>query len=92
MLKSMAEEGKENWTSAVRDLLCTNGFTFAWWNRSVGDETRLLTEFQQRLKNYFIQNWHFRLETSERYEVFRNFNSDLEKEKYLDVIHNHLLR
>ena len=32
MLKSMAEEGKENWASAVRDLLCTNGFAFAWWN------------------------------------------------------------
>ena len=24
LLKSMAEEGKENWASAVRDILCTN--------------------------------------------------------------------
>ena len=55
MLKSMAEEGKENWTSAVRDLLCTNGFAFAWWNGSVRDEIRFLAEFQQRLKDCFIQ-------------------------------------
>ena len=64
MLKSMVEEGKENWASAVRDLLCTNDFAFAWWNGSVGEETRFLTEFQQRLKDCFIQNWHSRLESS----------------------------
>ena len=50
MLKSIAEDGKENWASAVRDLLCTNGFAFARWNGSVGDEIFFLTEFQQRLK------------------------------------------
>ena len=42
MLKSMAEEGKENWASAVLDLLCTNGFAFTWWNGSVGDENTFL--------------------------------------------------
>ena len=45
MLKSMAERGQENRASAVRDLLCSNGFAFAWWNRSVGDKTRSLTNF-----------------------------------------------
>ena len=73
MLKSMAEEDKENWASAVRDLLCTNCFDFAWWNGSVGDETRFLTEFQQRLKDCFIQNWRSRLESSGRYEVYKTF-------------------
>ena len=53
MLKSMTGEGKRNWASAVRDLLCTNGFTFAWWNGSVGDETRFLTEFQLHLRDFF---------------------------------------
>ena len=86
MLKNMAEEGKENWASAVRDLLCTNGLAFAWWNGSVGDETRFLTEFQQHLKHCFIQKWHSRLESSGRYEVYRTFKSALEKEKYLGVI------
>ena len=46
LLKSMAEEGKENWASAVRDILCTMYKWFAWWNGSMGDETRFLTEFQ----------------------------------------------
>ena len=49
MLKCIAEEGKENWALVVRDLLYTNCFAFAWWNVSVGDETRFFTEFQQRL-------------------------------------------
>ena len=88
MLKSMAEGGKENWASAVRDLLCMNGFAFAWWNGSVGDETHFLTEFQQRLKDCFIQNWHSRLEPSGRYEAYKTFKSVLEKEKYLEVIQN----
>ena len=94
MPKSMAEEGKENWASAVRDLLCrpTSDFAFAWWNGSVGDETRFLTEFQQRLKDCFIQNWHSRLESSGRYEVYRTFKSALEKEKYLEVIQNQQIR
>ena len=92
MLKSMAEEGKENWASAVRDLLCTNGFAFAWWNGSVGDETRFLTEVWQRLKHCVTQNWHSRQETNESYEVYRTFKSALEKEKYLDVIQNQQTR
>ena len=92
MLKSMAEEGKENLASAVRDLLCTNGFAFAWWNGSVGDETRFLTEFQLRLKDCLIQNWHSRLESSGRYEVYRTFKSALEKEISLEVIQNQQIR
>ena len=88
MLKNMTEEGKENWASAVRDLLCTNGLAFAWWNGSVGDETRFLTEFQQRLTDCFIQNWHSRLESCGIYEVYRTLKSALEKEKYLKVIQN----
>ena len=79
MLQSMAEEGKENWVSAVQDLLCT----------------RFLAEFQQRLKDCFSQNWHSRLETGESYEVYKTFRvlkSALEKEKYLDVIHNQQIR
>ena len=92
MLKNMAAEGKENWASAVRDLLCTNGFAFAWWNGSVGDETRFLAEFQQRLKDCFIQNWHSKLESSGRYEIYRPFKSALGKEKYLEVIQNQQIR
>ena len=82
MLTSMADEGKEKWASAVRDLLCTNGFAFAWWNGSLGYEIRLLTEFQQRLKDCFIQNWHSRLESCWRYEAYRTFKNDLEKKKF----------
>ena len=89
MMKSMAEKGKENWASAVRDLLC---LAFAWWNGSVGDETCFLAEFQQQLKDCFIQNWHSRLESSGRYEVYRTFKSALEKEKYLEVIQNQQIR
>ena len=80
MLKSTTEEGKVNWALAVRDLLCTNGFTFAWCCGFVADETRFLTKFLQRLKDCFIQNWHSRLETSERYEVQRPLKSAIEKE------------
>ena len=34
-LKSMTEDGKEKLASELQDLLCTNGFTFVWWNGSV---------------------------------------------------------
>ena len=58
----------------------------------MGDEARFLTEFQQRLKDCFIQNWHSRLESSGRYKVYRTFKSALEKEKYLEVIPNQQIR
>ena len=58
----------------------------------MGDKTRFLTEFQQRLKDCFIQNRHSRLESSGRYEVYRTFKSALEKEKYLKVIQNQQIR
>ena len=58
----------------------------------MGDKTRFLAEFQQRLKDCFIQNWHSTLETSERYEVYITCKGALEKEKYLDVIRNQQAR
>ena len=75
MQKRMAEEGKKNWASAVRDLLCTNGFAFAWWNGSVGDETRFL----KRLRDWLTSNWHFKQETKERYIVYSNIKRAQEK-------------
>ena len=58
----------------------------------MGDETRFLTEFQQRLIDCFIQNKHSRLESSGRFEVYRTFKSALGQEKYLEVIQNQQIR
>ena len=52
MLKSVSEEGKENWASAFRDLLCTNSVAFPWWNGSVVDKTRFVPDFQHPLKDF----------------------------------------
>lgn len=92
MLKNAVERGKQNWVSQVKCLLCMNGFGDVWLNGSVGRECAFIRTLQQRLQDCFEQNWHCKLDTSVRFDVYRMFKGELEKEKYLGVIENQYIR
>ena len=44
------------WVKYTRDLLCSHGFGNVWRDQSVVNEILFITNFEQRLKDTFIQN------------------------------------
>ncbi|KAK7108905.1 hypothetical protein V1264_013044 [Littorina saxatilis] len=88
MMRNMADRGTDNWSARVRNLLCENGFGHVWTYGYVGNEKHFIKAFQQRLKDCFTQNWHSKLEDSERYDTYKLFKPDFGREKYLDQIDN----
>ena len=81
MWKSMAGEGKENWASVVEDLLCTNNFASAWGMDQCETKHVSWLNSSSVLQTVSFKTWHFRMVTSERYELYRTVKSALEKEK-----------
>lgn len=55
-----------NWASLVRDILVSLGFNEVWLQQGVGNYSRFISLFKQRLNDNFIQNWHARIDNSTR--------------------------
>ena len=83
MLYKLSETGKYNWVSNVRDLLCQNGFGYAWLFKGVGNEPCLLKQLKQRLCDCFSQNWTAKLTNSDNFQCYSNFKSIIQTEYFL---------
>ena len=77
---------KISWATLVRNLLSTLGFHDVWLAQSVGNVNVFLNVFKQRLNDTFIQNWHERLNSSNRALFFRSIISTFEYQFYLYCI------
>ena len=66
MMKEMDEHGRTNWVTCVKSLLFNHGFGHVWIHGHVGDPNLFLSEFTQRLKDIYYQNWNAIL-TCEKY-------------------------
>ena len=83
MLKSHTDIGRSNWASSVRDLLYRFGFGFVWISQDVGNVTRFLKEFQQRVTDCSIQDWHGQIASSPKCEHYKHFKTMLNVERYI---------
>ena len=70
--QNLAERGKVSWAGRVKELPLKQGFGEVWYNQGVGDEKKFLRTFSQRLKDCFGQNWHDKLESSDRFFEYKN--------------------
>ena len=75
-----------NWALSVQRCLDKYGFTEVWLNGGVGDEKQFLKMFKQRVSDCFRQDWHAKLEASDRFAFYRSFKSMLEPERYINSI------
>ena len=62
MLQSLALGGKTNWALNVRLLLHKHGFRYVWEADTIGDASRFIHLFRQRLADCFTQQWHSEVE------------------------------
>ncbi|MCG8048238.1 MAG: reverse transcriptase family protein [Candidatus Thiodiazotropha endolucinida] len=74
-----------NWASLVRDILLPLGFNEVWLQQGVGDFSRFLSLFKQRLKDTFIQSWHSRINDSSRALFYRSI-ATFQFQPYLEKI------
>ena len=61
------------WALSVKQLLCKLGVMQAWLFQGVGNEQRFVEKFKTRVKDIFMQDWHARLETSNRARFYNAF-------------------
>lgn len=86
MLFSMDIDGKRNWVSELRLLLCRSGYAFVWEAQGVAREQEFVRQFKQRMVDMNEQDWKASLQESDRFLQYRQFKSSLSVETYLDCV------
>ena len=83
MLYNLDLKGKNNWASNVRLFLFELGLGYAWEYQGVGEETVFVKTIRQRLIDCRWQNWQAHIQTSKRFEMYRNFSTTHLVKSYL---------
>ena len=53
----LADNNVTSWGLSVKNILCSTGFGFAWYNQGIENRSKFLTLFKQRLLDIDRQNW-----------------------------------
>jgi len=76
-----ANNGKINWVSNVKDVLCNLGFTDLWISQDPDNFS--LEVVKLRIKDHFLQSWFSGLEECNKLDIFKSFKLEFCIEKYL---------
>ena len=74
-LHDLDSNNANGWTKSVRDLLFSMGFGEVWYNQGVGNCSAFISEFKQRSRDIFQQNWSCELEISSRATFYRSIRN-----------------
>ena len=77
MLCNLDARDKRNWASNVRIHLFQYGFGFVWMNQGVGVVSEFIRVFREGLIDCRWQSWEYIVQTSDRFSMYRKFNSIL---------------
>ena len=91
-LQMMQDPDKYAWVKYTRDLLCSHGFGNVWRDQSVMNENLFLANFEQRLKDTFIQTCISDVESSNTCRMYREIKTVYKCENYMDCNIRHDLR
>ena len=86
MLKYQDELGYENWVSNIKRILQNYGFGYVWDLQYVMNERLFLSEFTQRIKDHYLQEWYSQLEASHKLYSFKFYKLTFVHERYLDIL------
>ena len=82
LLYQDAINGKSNWVSSVRDLLCNLGLNYVWMSQDVSNIS--FDFIKQRIIDQFLQQWSASLYDCEKLSVYRSIKVDFCLEKYFN--------
>jgi len=92
MLVSMDANGKTNWVTNLRGIICKAGFGHVWYNEGVGNENSFCKAFRQRLVDMYMQEWQDALFSSDRFSLYRSIKVKFGAESYLDSVRQKCFR
>lgn len=78
--------GKKNWVSNVKKLLCENGYNYVFDNPHFVKEKPFLSIFRQQLIDCFLQGWHSNKSGSTMLNLYHHLKEKFEYERYLDLL------
>ena len=84
-LRKLDNRGEVNWVTNIRQCLCSNGFSYVWFQQGVGCVKSFLSCFRQRLIDSRWQELDSHLETSERFSLYRLLKNNHLVEPYLSM-------
>ena len=80
--------GKQYWTSRVKDILCKNGYGYIWQNPHNVNKAWVLNGLKQRLSDCFVQNWRGDMLSNGSLLIYKHMKTDFKYEAYLNMISN----
>ena len=83
MMYVLSQNGRINWASKIKNLLCKYGFGNVWEQQSVNDAKLFLEEFRIRLEDCFYQNWNSVIEEMPKLRLYKQFKLRYVVENYL---------
>ena len=86
MLQNSNIRGKSNWARTVKDLLQKLGFGYVWINGGVNSAKYFANQINQRLRDWFIQEWSSRNNNSDRFRWYSTFKLSFGLEDYLNNV------
>ena len=75
MLVGLDLKGKHNWVTNVKTKLFENGFGHVWVNQGVENINVFVRIFRQRLIDCRWQAWNAHIQGSERFNMYKMFNT-----------------
>ena len=85
MLVTFDEVGRHTWASEIKHLLHRYGFGEVWYFQSVGCELTFLNQFQQRLKDCYLQDWRASVTSNSKLDTYSIIKSSFGLEAYLSL-------
>ena len=92
MLLQIDEAGRTNWTTHIRKLLFSYGFSHVWIFHDVGDDKEFLRIFKKRIIDCFTQKWYSEIDVSSKALHYKNFKTLLDPEFYLSTGLSYILK
>ena len=72
MLKAHADLGRINWVTQIKNVLCTNGFAYAWLSQDIGDIDHFVKVFKRRNSDCSLQNLNESIQNSPRCDLYKH--------------------
>ena len=92
LLYRLDQAERKTWATHVRTLLYKFGFGYAWISQEVGNTVNFIRLFTESVKDCCKRNWHEKLNDSGKADLYRNYKTLLDTERYLYVDMPYILR
>ena len=91
LLLNRESPGNITWVSQVKKLLESSGFGYIWRNQFVHNENKFLSEFKERIKDMYLQEWSSQVQLTSENRLYKMIKINFKFEPYLDL-NNRALR